>query len=136
MPQHGGTTRTTHGFGSNRPSEKLHRKEILRIYFPKNNQRTTGALFASSALDAISGGFHAKAGLVPRANLVKLWCHEKAMTVLVKVAVCFFTYGRKSAPIFSEKKITSGQKHRERIGNAFPKRPITSKTNQNSRSYP
>ena len=38
--------------------------------FPKEQPRTTGALFVSSALDAISGGFHAKAGLVPRADLV------------------------------------------------------------------
>ena len=70
MTKFSATARSSHGFGSNRRSEKLHRKEILRIYFPKNNQRTTGALFVSSALDAISGGFHAKAGLVPRANLV------------------------------------------------------------------
>ena len=33
--------------------------------FPKEQPRTTGALFVSSALDAISGGFHAKAGLAP-----------------------------------------------------------------------
>ena len=71
MTKFGGAARSSRGFGSNRRSEKLHRKEILRIYFPKNNQRTTGALFVSSALDAISGGFHAKAGLVPRANLVE-----------------------------------------------------------------
>ena len=65
MTKFAATSRSSRGIGSNQRSEKLHRKEILRIYFPKNNQRITGALFVSSALDAISGGFHAKAGLAP-----------------------------------------------------------------------
>ena len=49
----------------------------------------------------------------------------------------FFARARKTSLTFLKNKIfTSGQKHRERIGNAFPKHPKTSKTDQNSKSYP
>ena len=49
----------------------------------------------------------------------------------------FFARARKTSLTFlKNKNFTSGQKHRERIGNAFPKHPKTSKTDQNSKSYP
>ena len=49
----------------------------------------------------------------------------------------FFARARKTALTFLKNKIfTSGQKHLQRIGNAFPKHPKTSKTDQNSKSYP
>ena len=49
----------------------------------------------------------------------------------------FFARARKTSLTFlKNKNFTSGQNHRERIGNAFPKHPKTSKTDQNSRSYP
>ena len=53
------------------------------------------------------------------------------------MALIFFARGRKTSLTFSKNKIfTSGQKHRERIGNSFPKHPKTSKTDQNSQTYP
>ena len=49
----------------------------------------------------------------------------------------FFARARKTALTFLKNKIfTSGQKHRERIGTAVPKHRKTSKTDQNSKSYP
>ena len=49
----------------------------------------------------------------------------------------FFARGRKTSLTFLKNKIfTSGQKHRERIGTAVPKHRKTSKTDQNSKSYP
>ena len=49
----------------------------------------------------------------------------------------FFARARKTSLTFLKNIIfTSGQKHRKGIGNAFPKHPKTSKTDQNSKSYP
>ena len=49
----------------------------------------------------------------------------------------FFARARKTSLTFLKNKIfTSGQKHRERIGTAVPKHRKTSKTDQNSKSYP
>ena len=48
-----------------------------------------------------------------------------------------FARGRKTSLTFlKNKNFTSGQKHRERIGTAVPKHRKTSKTDQNSKSYP
>ena len=53
------------------------------------------------------------------------------------MASVFFARGRKTSLTFLKNKIfTSGQKHRERIGTAVPKHRKTSKTDQNSKSYP
>ena len=52
-------------------------------------------------------------------------------------SMIFFARARKTALTFlKNKNFTSGQKHRERIGNGFPKHPKTSKTDQNSQNYP
>ena len=49
----------------------------------------------------------------------------------------FFARARKTTLTFlKNKNFTSGQKHRERIGTAVPKHRKTSKTDQNSKSYP
>ena len=54
-----------------------------------------------------------------------------------KMEGTFFARARKTALTFLKNKIfTSGQKHRERIGTAVPKHRKTSKTDQNSKSYP
>ena len=56
---------------------------------------------------------------------------------IFKIEAILFCESPKNISNFLKNKIlTSGQKHRERIGNAFPKHPKTSKTDQNSRSYP
>ena len=48
----------------------------------------------------------------------------------------FFARARKTSNFLKHKNFTSGQKHRERIGTAVPKHRKTSKTGQNSKSYP
>ena len=57
--------------------------------------------------------------------------------MILKVASIFLARARKTSLTFlKNKNFTSGQKHRERIGTAVPKHRKTSKTDQNSKSYP
>ena len=50
--------------------------------------------------------------------------------------VSIFNWKWRALTFLKIKNFTSGQKHRERIGTAVPKHRKTSKTDQNSKSYP
>ena len=62
---------------------------------------------------------------------------QNTVLFLIENGGIFFARARKTSLTFLKNKIvTSGQKHRERIGNSVPKHPKASKTDQNSKSYP